>query len=101
MPIRVQKIKKPKNQAMIRNPIHSFNENKNKEQTNIVFSNAKKNDLSNNKQIRKDQATQLSTNHWFLTNQTHSNSKIREYSVAKKSQETKVKKKVTGRALKS
>jgi hypothetical protein len=29
------------------NPIHSFNERKNKEQTNLVFSNAKENDLSN------------------------------------------------------
>jgi hypothetical protein len=29
------------------NPIHSFNESKNKEQTNLVFSNAKENDLSN------------------------------------------------------
>ena len=40
MPMRVQKIKKPKNQAMIRNPIHSFNENKNKKKANIVFSSA-------------------------------------------------------------
>jgi hypothetical protein len=29
------------------NPIHSFNESKNKEQTNLVFSNEKENDLSN------------------------------------------------------
>jgi hypothetical protein len=35
------------------NPIHSFNENKNKEQTNLVFSSAKENDLSNHKQMRK------------------------------------------------
>jgi hypothetical protein len=61
----------------------------------------KKNDLSNNKQMRKDQATQLSTNHWFLTNQTHSDSGIGENGCAKKSQETKVKKKVTRRALQS
>jgi hypothetical protein len=37
---------KPKNQA-ITNPNNFFNENKNKEQTNLVFSNAKENDLSN------------------------------------------------------
>jgi hypothetical protein len=41
MTTRVQKIKSQRNQAMIKNPIHAFNENKNKEQTNIVFSNAK------------------------------------------------------------
>jgi hypothetical protein len=29
---------KPNEQAMIKNPIHSFNANKNKKQTNIVFS---------------------------------------------------------------
>jgi hypothetical protein len=46
MIVRVLKIKKPKNQAMT-NPINSFNENKNKEQTNVVFSNAKENDLLN------------------------------------------------------
>ena len=59
----------------------------------------KKNDLSN-KENDKDQETQLSTDHRFLTNQTHSDSEIREYGVAKKSQETKVKTKVTRRALK-
>jgi hypothetical protein len=37
MLMRVQKIKKPNEQAMT-NPINSFNENKNKEQTNIIFS---------------------------------------------------------------
>jgi hypothetical protein len=35
------------------NPIHSVNESKNKEQTNVVFSNAKENDLSNHKQMIK------------------------------------------------
>jgi hypothetical protein len=51
--------------------------------------------------MRKDQATQPSTNHWFLTNQTCSDSEIREYGFAKKSQETKVKPKITRKALKS
>jgi hypothetical protein len=74
---------------------------KNKEQTNVVFSNAKENDLSNNKQMRKTKKTQLSTNHWFLTNQTHSDSENRENGFAKKSQETKVKTKMTRKALKS
>jgi hypothetical protein len=46
MTARVQKIKKSNEQAMT-NPINSFNENKNKEQTNVVFSNVKENDLSN------------------------------------------------------
>jgi hypothetical protein len=36
---------KPNEQAMT-NPINSFNERKNKDQTNLVFSNAKENDLS-------------------------------------------------------
>ena len=31
------------------NPIYSFNESKNKEQTNVVFSNVRENDLSNHK----------------------------------------------------
>jgi hypothetical protein len=35
------------------NPIHSFNESKNKEQTNVVFSNEKENDISNHKKMRK------------------------------------------------
>jgi len=39
------------------NPIHSFNESKNKEQTNVVFSNAKENDLSNHKKMRKTKQT--------------------------------------------
>jgi hypothetical protein len=53
------------------------------------------------KQMIKTKKTQLSTDHRFLTNQTHSDPEIREYGVAKKSQETKVKTKVTRRALKS
>jgi hypothetical protein len=44
---------------------------------------------------------QLSTNHWFLTNQTHSDSEIRENGFANKSQETKVKTKMTRKAMKS
>jgi hypothetical protein len=32
--------KKPMNQAIYKNPIHSFNENKNNKQNNLVFSNA-------------------------------------------------------------
>jgi hypothetical protein len=59
----------------------------------------KKNDLSNNKQMMKTKKTQISTDHWFLTNQTHSDSEIREYGFAKKSQETKVKTEVTRKAL--
>ena len=39
------------------NPIDSFNESKNKEQTNVVFSNAKENDLSNHKKMRKTKQT--------------------------------------------
>jgi hypothetical protein len=35
--------------------------------------------------MRKDQATQLSTNHWFLTNQTHSESEVRENGCQEKS----------------
>ena len=65
------------------------------------FQSHKKNDLSNNKKMIKTKKTQLSTDHRFLTNQTHSDSEIREYGVAKKSQETKVQTKVTRRALKS
>jgi hypothetical protein len=49
----------------------------------------------------KTKKTQLSTDHRFLTNQTHSYPEIIEYGYAKKSQETKVKTKVTRRALKS
>jgi hypothetical protein len=49
----------------------------------------------------KTKKTQISTNHWFLTNQTHSDSEIRENGFAKKNQETKVKTKKTRRALKS
>jgi hypothetical protein len=49
----------------------------------------------------KTKKTQLSTNHWFLTNQTHSDSEVRENGFAKKSQERKVKPKMTGKALKS
>jgi hypothetical protein len=59
----------------------------------------KKSDLSNNKQMIKTKKTQLSTDHRSLTNQTHSDSEIREYGFAKKSQETKVKTKVTRRAF--
>jgi hypothetical protein len=51
--------------------------------------------------MRKDQATKISTNHWFLTNQTCSDFEIRENGFAKKSEETKVKTKVTRRALQS
>jgi hypothetical protein len=53
-----------------------------------------------NKQMRKTKKTQLSTNHWFLTNQTHSDSEVRENGFAKKSQETKVKPQMTRKALK-
>ena len=38
---------------MIKKPIHSFNENKNNKQTNLVFQSHKKNDLSNNKKMIK------------------------------------------------
>jgi hypothetical protein len=49
------------------NPINPFNENKNKEQTNIVFSSAQgKNDLSKNKQMIKTKKPQLSTDHSVL-----------------------------------
>ena len=65
------------------------------------FQSHKKNDLSNNKQMIKTKKPQLSTNHPFLTNQTHLDPEIREYGFAKKSQETKVKTKMTRRALKS
>ena len=47
----------------------------------------------------KTKKAQLSTDHQFLTNQTHLDSEIREYGYAKKSQETKVKTKVTRRAF--
>ena len=47
----------------------------------------------------KTKKNQLSTDHWFLTNQTHSNSEIREYDFAKKSQETKIKTSVTRRSF--
>jgi hypothetical protein len=39
MPMRVQEIKNQRTNND-KNPNHSFNENKNKEQTNIVFSSA-------------------------------------------------------------
>jgi hypothetical protein len=52
-------------------------------------------------QMIKTKKTQLSIDHQSLTNQTHSDFKIREYGVAKKSQEMKAKTKVTRRALKS
>jgi hypothetical protein len=82
------------------NPIHSFNERKNKEQTNVVFSNAKENDLSNHKKMRKPSKLQPSTNHWFSTNQTHSETEVKENGFAKKSQEMKVKPQMTRKALK-
>jgi hypothetical protein len=47
----------------------------------------------------KTKKTQLSTDHRLLTNQTHSDSEIREYGYAKKSQEMKVKPKVTRRSF--
>jgi hypothetical protein len=47
----------------------------------------------------KTKKTQISTDHRSLTNQTHSDPEIREYGFAKKSQETKVKTKVTRKAL--
>jgi hypothetical protein len=43
---------KPNEQAMT-NPINSFNENKNKEQTKVVFSMQKKMIFQTNKQMRK------------------------------------------------
>ena len=55
--------------------------------------------FQNNKQMIKTKKTQLSTDHRFLTNQTHSDSEIREYGFAKKSQETKVKIEVTRRSF--
>ena len=40
-----------------KHPIHSFDESKNKEQTNVVFSNAKENDLSIHKKMIKTKKT--------------------------------------------
>ena len=51
----------------------------------------KKSDISNNEQMMKTKKTQISTDHWSLTNQAHSDAEIREYRFDKKSQETKVK----------
>jgi hypothetical protein len=53
------------------------------------------------KKMIKTNKTQLSTNHWSLTNQTHSDSEVRENGFAKKSQEMKVKTKMTRITLKS
>jgi hypothetical protein len=47
----------------------------------------------------KTKKNQLSTDHQSLTNQTHSDSEIREHGFDKKSQETKVKTKMTRQAL--
>ena len=57
--------------------------------------------FKNNNQMKKTNNTQLSTNHWFLTNQTHSESEVKENGFAKKSQETKVKTQMTRKAVKS
>jgi hypothetical protein len=65
----------------------------------IVFSMQTKMFFQTNKQMRKP-STQLSTNHWFSTNQTHSESEVRENGFAKKSQETKVKTQRTRKTLK-